>query len=902
MPPPPLSSISSPSSLSYPSSLSVSSPLSSPFTPSSRATSFFSCMSSLSPPSSPPPLAPISLGSQSSDAASSYGTDDDLCAAMAAFDMSTVSHLIPPPSTPPRRACDMYAQVDKSVSSSRKAHVVAGVGVSDDEDDVFGTPTPTRAATPPESRSGRKHYVVLKGYCPGIYDKWHVAKPHVHGVPGAIFKSFRDLSRAQEYFRRALVNNDVEVLEPPSCRRSGSSGRHKWIVVFAGISPGVYPSWREAAPNVIGVAHNHCLGYPNEWEALAAYEAARRAGDVHGYCTSIMQSVLQTRKTRSGREFTPYASYSALPALQTSLHLGNLLASALREEDARFDRGEGDTEGQDVLVPSTPPPTPSNSFLSPPLPAPNPPTPAALSCEASDADAASDVPTFCSDLDDGDNNPTVCGTSDAKDSPGVPPLNGDADNQEKAAVALKTDRVAKGPNHQQRYNAQRRRAKRAQAREKANPFDYKPRSSLSRKAVKPLAVHTSFNAAKLHTAKSSFVGKPHMKYSKTPPTVEQLQARGYELVEWNGKDIRVVLDADGNIIAVFAGEADAVEWPHVINVATAGLRDARYEITPIIKPEDADHRRGKFFAIDAQTYFTARKNPAQRKPAEFESPKPSSLLFPLSLSSSPTSSASQHAATMPHPPQLHAGVSFWFFHLLATSGRSLHANCRTTPPHSAPQHIQSRANTHSPRPPPSTPPTPPPRCFHARANTLLPYPRTRLVSDARRHNTQASTPHSRQHPIALPAHPTARPADPHTASSPPPQCCLRTPRHRQLPPQRRQLPLQHPLRTPQQTAPHGAASAHHRAACAPHSAASFPHSAACAPRGVASFPHSAACTTQSRRHPTAPPADPTARPAHPTANSHGPASATRRAASSPCGTVCMPHGACVLSTARTAFS
>ncbi|KII88029.1 hypothetical protein PLICRDRAFT_176771 [Plicaturopsis crispa FD-325 SS-3] len=277
---------SSPSPSSSPSSPSSVSSLSSSFIPrtptSSRSSSFFSCRSSPSPPSSPPPLMRVRVSARESDGESSYGTDDDLCAAMATFDMSTLDEHFAADvlATPTRASCASVARLDKAPPGGLVDHIVSGIQITYDVDDA---PVPPVRPSSPPNGSG-KHYVVVKGYCPGIYGDWDTAEQYVKGVPHAKFKSFRDLDSAEQYFRRSIADNDVQALDYSPRAGAGAAGtsrQHNWIVVFSGVRPGVYKSWCEAAPNVLGVSKNHCLGYRTERDAKAAFAAARRDGNVH---------------------------------------------------------------------------------------------------------------------------------------------------------------------------------------------------------------------------------------------------------------------------------------------------------------------------------------------------------------------------------------------------------------------------------------------------------------------------------------------------------------------------------------------------------------------------------------------------------------------------------------------
>jgi ribonuclease HI len=50
------------------------------------------------------------------------------------------------------------------------------------------------------AKTKQKYYVVWKGITPGIYKDWESCKNQVHGVEGAIYKSYTSLSEAESAF------------------------------------------------------------------------------------------------------------------------------------------------------------------------------------------------------------------------------------------------------------------------------------------------------------------------------------------------------------------------------------------------------------------------------------------------------------------------------------------------------------------------------------------------------------------------------------------------------------------------------------------------------------------------------------------------------------------------------
>ena len=63
-----------------------------------------------------------------------------------------------------------------------------------------------------------KFYAVVQGLQPGIYDDWEMAKEHVVGYPGAIYKSFSSKKEAEEYMEKKAmeVHSQKEESQPTS--------------------------------------------------------------------------------------------------------------------------------------------------------------------------------------------------------------------------------------------------------------------------------------------------------------------------------------------------------------------------------------------------------------------------------------------------------------------------------------------------------------------------------------------------------------------------------------------------------------------------------------------------------------------------------------------------------------
>ena len=59
-------------------------------------------------------------------------------------------------------------------------------------------------------KESKKYYAVRIGHKPGIYYSWLECKSQIHKFPGAIYKSFGNLSEAKEFIKiteNKLINN-----------------------------------------------------------------------------------------------------------------------------------------------------------------------------------------------------------------------------------------------------------------------------------------------------------------------------------------------------------------------------------------------------------------------------------------------------------------------------------------------------------------------------------------------------------------------------------------------------------------------------------------------------------------------------------------------------------------------
>ncbi|XP_070031729.1 uncharacterized protein [Nicotiana tomentosiformis] len=105
-----------------------------------------------------------------------------------------------------------------------------------------------------------KVYVVFRGKRTGLYNSWHQCAPMVTGSKGSIFKAFKSYDEAIAAFNEFRK----------SCQADNISAS-KVYVVFRGKSPGLYNSWCECPPMVIGVKGSIFKSYKSYDESIAAF-------------------------------------------------------------------------------------------------------------------------------------------------------------------------------------------------------------------------------------------------------------------------------------------------------------------------------------------------------------------------------------------------------------------------------------------------------------------------------------------------------------------------------------------------------------------------------------------------------------------------------------------------------
>ncbi|XP_052173078.1 uncharacterized protein LOC127788602 [Diospyros lotus] len=175
-----------------------------------------------------------------------------------------------------------------------------------------------------KNKEKQRLYVVFKGMIPGIYSTCEECAPHVLGFRGSLYKSFKSEEEAieahQAFFEGRLneetLSNDIGVdfvhSMAGNCKWKKEK-RKRFYVVFKGNRPGVYFSWDECAPYVIGFSGSLYKSFKTKDEVVAAFYAFFD-GNQNEEGSSSVRSIgtfVSDLNTNSGKMEDTYA-YSSL--------------------------------------------------------------------------------------------------------------------------------------------------------------------------------------------------------------------------------------------------------------------------------------------------------------------------------------------------------------------------------------------------------------------------------------------------------------------------------------------------------------------------------------------------------------------------------------------------------------
>ncbi|KAJ7662670.1 hypothetical protein DFH06DRAFT_1190599 [Mycena polygramma] len=288
------------------------------------------------------------------------------------------------------------------------------------------------------------------------------------------------------------------------------------------------------------------------------------------------------RTTRRGTEFSPYQvpnvppwALAAFEVVHTTVSLDKILRQAMEAADERashLDDAAGEDEWEDDEVVTTPQSSvPSSSECSP-----------SGSCASSRSSTPLTPPVSL---------------------PAGPSL------PHRALPVPSTGGIERRRNNIQ--SNLRRAARRQKAAKQRTPYDRVPNPRHSQ-AHRESAPHTvAFDLADAPVAGGgAWIGRRSKVGGRIRTRVE-LEAEGAFFIEWNGRDPKLIVDAEGRIIAILLGTPEDPDWADVVADAVRAMRRARR----LARRHRAwspgqQHRRGRYFLLTAGPSYGG----GQRKP------------------------------------------------------------------------------------------------------------------------------------------------------------------------------------------------------------------------------------------------------------------------------------------------
>ncbi|KAJ7130022.1 hypothetical protein C8R43DRAFT_1133993 [Mycena crocata] len=278
------------------------------------------------------------------------------------------------------------------------------------------------------------------------------------------------------------------------------------------------------------------------------------------------------RATRSGVQFSPYELDSIevdgrkCGIIRTSTSLDGLLREALAAADLReayldaaADLGEAageDDEWEDVDLLSEPPSPLSSAPSSPLSSAPSSRAPSPSIAQPRPSPSCNTSPSLPASYSSTLHIPA------SSSSMIPPPGRAEAQRKNKGASA-------------------RRRVRNAERKARSTPYDRGPDLRYPQEYREQPSHSVEFDAEDLpKSGGGAWIGK-RSKGSQRFYTPAELEEEGYEYVEWNGRDPKLILDCEGRIIAVLLGTPDDPEWTDNARVSGSPRDTGGGNISPL---------------------------------------------------------------------------------------------------------------------------------------------------------------------------------------------------------------------------------------------------------------------------------------------------------------------------------
>ncbi|KAJ7076282.1 hypothetical protein B0H15DRAFT_955806 [Mycena belliarum] len=87
------------------------------------------------------------------------------------------------------------------------------------------------------------------------------------------------------------------------------------------------------------------------------------------------------------------------------------------------------------------------------------------------------------------------------------------------------------------------------------------------------------------------------------PELQELVEDGCRVIKWNGRDPRLIVDAEGRIVAILLGKPEDPDWDNVVVEAVKAMYRARVHVRKAGMWSPSTHRRGRYMALSAGVSF-----------------------------------------------------------------------------------------------------------------------------------------------------------------------------------------------------------------------------------------------------------------------------------------------------------
>ncbi|KAJ7847562.1 hypothetical protein B0H13DRAFT_1907257 [Mycena leptocephala] len=259
-------------------------------------------------------------------------------------------------------------------------------------------------------------------------------------------------------------------------------------------------------------------------------------------------------------DFDLPATSRPVEVIETGVSIEALFQQALADADMHanhLDEGiadDEDDEWEDDEVTSTPPSPPSS------------PSPQISASSSASSRAGSPSPL----------DPTLAcaSTSAPTSSMPTPPPDPAPPHRRNQRPPPDPDAPPEIERHRRNQRAAYRRAKRRQkARQAQGPYDRKPdpRYTQTHREERHF-VAFDLEDTSYSTGGWAWLGRRSKKATGRLRTFEELKRDGARLLEWNGRDPKLIVDCQGRIIAILLGTPEDPDWPGVMKDAIAWLR------------------------------------------------------------------------------------------------------------------------------------------------------------------------------------------------------------------------------------------------------------------------------------------------------------------------------------------